>query len=183
MSEFGFCHRCFIKIGTYFIRERITKMQQLRLLAYFWSIWLSVIGDQTLIKTHQVFIVTDFTLNLPPFITVLVALLSTVWLWVRWARREGGAGKRHVWSRVRRPRPQQPGPAGHQRNTRERQQVRRHVWGVGRRVLFHLPLWRFHSVVTTEDAFLKGPCEIPVTYCNHVTLTLTGTSFSHFLPR
>lgn len=158
-------------------------MQQLRLLAYFWSIWLSVIGDQTLIKTHQVFIVTDSTLNLPPFITVLVALLSTVWLWVRWARREGGAGKRHVWSRVRRPRPQQPGPAGHQRNTRERQQVRRHVWGVGRRVLFHLPLWRFHSVVTTEDAFLKGPCEIPVTYCNHVTLTLTGTSFSHFLPR
>lgn len=52
-------------------------------------------------------------------------LVSTVRLWVRRARGEGGSGKRHVWSGVRRPRPQQPGPTGHQRNTRERQQVRR----------------------------------------------------------
>lgn len=56
---------------------------------------------------------------------MFVVLVSTVRLRVRRAWREGGSGKRHVRSGVRRPRPQQPGPTGHQGDTRERQQVRR----------------------------------------------------------
>lgn len=55
----------------------------------------------------------------------LLLILSAVRLRVRRARREGGPGKRHLRGGVRRPRPQQPGPPGHQRNPRTRQQVRR----------------------------------------------------------
>lgn len=51
-------------------------------------------------------------------------LLPAVRLRVRRARREGDPGERNLRRRVRGPRPQQPGAAGHQGNPRERQQVR-----------------------------------------------------------
>lgn len=78
--------------------------------------------------------------------------VSTVRLRVRRARRQGGSGKRHIWCGVRGPRPQQPGSTGHQRNTRERQQVR--VWtGSSLHVLFvtlKVVHCRYHRIIIVK---------------------------------